>query len=141
MRKQKQQRKFNLYWIYAGIALFFISLQLFNAISNPMEKITKKRFLTELLIEDEVEKVIIVNNEFVEVFIKESKLDKEKHQKVVSKGLGSNIGPHYYFNITNGEQFENDLKEFYKENFTENPKDHIVPDVDTRKNLFGTRFS
>ena len=40
------------------------------------------KFLTDFLIEGYVEKVIIVNNEFVEVFIKSSKLQKEKHQKL-----------------------------------------------------------
>ena len=59
-----------------------------------MEKITKKQFFTEFLA-SETEKVTIVNNEFVEVFIKHLKLDKEKHKKIRNK-----VGPHYYFNIT-----------------------------------------
>ena len=107
MKKKKyNKQKFNFYWIYAAIALFFIVLQLFNTISNPIQKITKQKSLSEFLIENEVDKVIIVNNEFVEVFIKEIKLKKEKHQKVHTKSIGRTIGPHYYFNITSGEKFE-----------------------------------
>ena len=82
MKKQKNKKQqFNFYWVYAAIAAFFILLQLFNVVSNPIQKITKQKFLTDFISENEVEKVIIVNNEFVEVFIKELKLEKEKHVK------------------------------------------------------------
>ena len=99
-----------------------------------MQKITKKKFFTEFL-ESETERVTIVNNEFVEVFIKEEKRNKEKHRNIQNQS-----GPHYYFNITSGEQFENDLKEFYKLNNTINTEDQIFPDVDTRKDIFGEMF-
>ena len=99
-----------------------------------MQKITKKQFFTEFL-ESETERVTIVNNEFVEVFIKEEKRNKEKHRNIQNQS-----GPHYYFNITSGEQFENDLKEFYKLNNTINTEDQIFPDVDTRKDIFGEMF-
>ncbi len=133
-QKKIKNQNFNFYWIYAAIALFFISLQIFNAVSNPMQKITKKKFFTEFL-ESETERVTIVNNEFVEVFIKEEKRNKEKHRNIQNQS-----GPHYYFNITSGEQFENDLKEFYKLNNTINTEDQIFPDVDTRKDIFGEMF-
>jgi ATP-dependent metalloprotease FtsH len=74
---------------------------------------------------------VIVNNEFVEVFIKESKLNKEKH-----KGI-QQIGPHYYFNITSGEQFEEDLKEFYTTNKSIESYNQIDVDVEIRKDIFG----
>ena len=137
-KKNKKKQNFNFYWIYAGIALLFILLQLFNTISSPLKKINKQKFLTEFLIENEVEKVTIVNNEFVEVFIKNNKLEQGKHQAIIKQNRGRlNRGPHYYFNITSGEQFENDLKDFYKKNNHITLNDQIVPDVDTRKDIFG----
>ena len=104
-----------------------------------MEKITKNKFFTELLSENEVEGVVIVNNEVVEVLIKEANLQQEKHQKVNNK-ITNNLtqkGPHYYFNITGGEHFEEELKDFYKENNVLNKKDHIIVDVEKRQNVFG----
>ena len=74
MKKKNEQKGINIYWIYGAIAIFFIGLQFFNSFSSSTEKITKNEFLNEFLTENEVEKVVIVNNEFVEVFIKESKL-------------------------------------------------------------------
>ena len=138
MKQKIKKPNFNFYWIYAGIALFFISIQLFNILSKPVQKITKKQFFTEFLIANDVEKVIIVNNEFVEVFIKELKLEKEKHKKINPQQFNNHIrGPHYYFNITSGEQFENELKEFYKTNNFIQSENQIFADVDTRKDVFG----
>ena len=136
-KKKKKSQNFNFYWIYAGVALLFIMLQLFNTISSPLKKINKQKFLTEFLMEGEVEKVTIVNNEFVEVFIKETKLEQGEHQAIKKNQGRINRGPHYYFNVTSGEQFENDLKDFYKKNNQININDQIVPDVDTRKDIFG----
>ena len=138
-KEKKQQFTFNFYWIYAIIAIIFISIQLANVFYSPLEKITKNKFFTELLSEDEVEGVVIVNNEVVEVLIKEAKLQQEKHRKVNNK-ITNNLtqkGPHYYFNITGGEHFEEELKDFYKENNVLNKKDHIIVDVEKRQNVFG----
>ena len=131
MKKKNEQKGINLYWIYGAIAIFFIGLQFFNSFSSSVEKITKNEFLNEFLNENEVEKVVIINNEFVEVFIKESKLNKDKH-----KGIHK-IGPHYYFNITSGEQFEEDLKEFYSTNKSIESYNQIDVDVEIRKDIFG----
>ena len=135
--KKQKNKNFNFYWIYAAVAVFFILLQLFNTISSPAAKITKQEFLTDFLMEGDVEKVIIVNNEYVEVFIKKNKISNNKHKKVNTKTIKNNLGPHYYFNITSGEQFEKDLKEFYKSQPSIQLSEQIVTDVDTRKNIFG----
>ena len=69
-KKNNRTQNFNFYWIYAGIALIFIALQFVNTVSSPLKKINKQKFLTEMLVENEVEKVTIVNNEYVEVHLK-----------------------------------------------------------------------
>ena len=71
-KKNNRTQNFNFYWIYAGIALIFIALQFVNTVSSPLKKINKQKFLTEMLVENEVERVTIVNNEYVEVHLKKS---------------------------------------------------------------------
>ena len=136
-KTKKQNNQFNFYWIYAIVAVFFIGLQVFSFVSSPLKKINKKEFFTNFLIEGDVEKLTIVNNEFVEVFIKSIKLDKNKHIDVKNNKMRGSKGPHYYFNITSGEKFENDLKEFYAKNESIPITDQIFPDVETRKDVFG----
>ena len=144
MKKQtKQTFNFNFYWVYAIIAVIFISIQLINIIYSPLEKITKNKFFTEFLSEDEVKGVIIVNNEVVEVIIKESKIQQEKHKKV-NTSITNNISqnsPHYYFNISSGEHFEEELKDFYKEANILDKKNHIIVDIEKRQNLLGEAFA
>ena len=140
-KSKKQNNQFNFYWIYGIIAVFFIAIQLFSFVSNPLKKINKKEFFTNFLIEGDVEKLTIVNNEFVEVFIKAIKLEKNKHQDIQNNKIRGSKGPHYYFNITSGEKFENDLKEFYANHEFINEIDQIFPDVETRKDVFGEMIS
>ena len=136
-KKKNRTQNFNFYWIYAGIALIFIALQFVNSVNSPVKKINKQKFLTEMLVENEVEKVTIVNNEYVEVHLNKSAIEKDKHKSVNTNSSRLGNRPHYYFNITSGEQFENDLKDFYEKNPNISVNDQIVPDVDTRKNVFG----
>jgi len=137
LKKKQPQLNFNFYWIYAIIAIIFISIQIVNITSGPLVKINKTTFFTDFLLEDEVKSVIIVNNEIVEVSIKPSQLDKTKHNKINNNTIGNiqNKGPHYYFNITSGEQFESELKEFYKEEGFQ--KEKIIIDIEKRKDIFG----
>jgi cell division protease FtsH len=61
----------------------------------------------------DVQKVVIVNDEFVEVFIKKAALKKKLHtdNKVNQSPLGGeNTGPHYSFSVTSGEKFQEQLQ-------------------------------
>ena len=60
--------KFSFYWIYAILAIGFIAIQYFNY-SNPVEEITWSR-LEEILTKQDVEKIVIVNKEKAEIYIK-----------------------------------------------------------------------
>ncbi|MCX6267971.1 MAG: ATP-dependent metallopeptidase FtsH/Yme1/Tma family protein [Bacteroidetes bacterium] len=68
--------KFNFYWIYAILAIGFIAIQYFN-FSNPVEEITWTR-LEEILTKQDVDKIVIVNKEKAEIYIKKEKLKSDK---------------------------------------------------------------
>ena len=132
---KKKQQKFNIYWVYGAIAVFFIAIQIFSTFSATSQKITKTEFYN-LINNSEIDKITIVKNgekEFVEVFIRDGKLNKPTHQKVQK-----NIGPHYYFNITSGSSFEEELQNFY----TTKPETEAIDiDIDSRKNVLGDILS
>ncbi len=108
--------KFNAYWIYGLIALGFLAIQ-FIDVGNKPEEITRNRFKKEMLLKGDVAKIVIINREIAEVYIKESKLDTEKYNYLFEKSLSSNSksGPHYYFTIGSVDTFEDLMREAQKE--------------------------
>ncbi len=103
--------KFNIYWIYGLIAVFFIGLQLVN-FGGGAVKIEWQRFEQEMLSKGDVSKIVIVNGERANIFIEKDKLNKAKYKEFKSDGPFSSAtpeGPHYYLYIGNEEVFREDL--------------------------------
>jgi cell division protease FtsH len=97
-------------WIYLVGLLLLLAPSLFNF--SPVKEITWKQFATEMLNRHAVEKIVIINNETAEVFIK-TRFAKDSsfiHEFRRSFG-GINAGPHYKFTIGSVESFEKKLDE------------------------------
>ncbi len=132
--------KFSPYWIYGGIILALLVVQLMYSGGGPKE-LQPSRFYTMLENRD-IEKIRIVNQEMAEIFIKPEKLNKEEYKDLFSKGFGSvpQAGPHFYFTIGTVEQFLSDLDAKYKQyNYSENEK--IAISYQKRRNYFGDILS
>jgi ATP-dependent metalloprotease FtsH len=102
---------FNFYWIYAVIIIVLISLNLFSWNPN-MAKINYAQF-KEMVENNHVDKVIIINYERGEVYLKKNILNEEPHfSKLRRKSEESPVlGPHYTFNVPPGrEKISNDLE-------------------------------
>ncbi len=140
MKKKKIQKgfKFNIYWIYVVIFLFFIGLQfLGNEVAKPTNW---QDFNKNLLQSRKVDKIVIVNKEKAFIYVKKEFLSEEQFKNVNKKLIGESInyGPHYYFEIGSIETFNDNLKEAQTE-FDEDEK--ISPLYETRKNVFGDILS
>ena len=126
--------KFNIYWIYAVIFIFFIGLQFF---STDIAKTTNfKDFNTKMLQQGKVEKITIINKEKVFIYIKKEFLSEEQFNNVNKKPIGNSLnpGPHFFFEIGSVETFNQDLKDAQKDFDYE---DKISPTYETRKDVFG----
>ncbi len=105
---EKGKPGFNYYWVYAILALVFIGLQFLNWGGSAVE-ISQLRFENEMLFTEgrEIEKLKIINQETVEVFILPERLEQEKFDDVRERsGLGEGNIPHYTFQIASVENFE-----------------------------------
>ena len=105
VKKGDGKNKFNFYWIYTIIAFIFISLFFFNTDSQ-----TKKinwGELKEMLAEGDVEKLVLINKQTAEIYIKPGKLSKSRYQDL-STDNNSIMGtsPHYTYVIGSVETFE-----------------------------------
>ncbi|MGB4930936.1 MAG: ATP-dependent metallopeptidase FtsH/Yme1/Tma family protein, partial [Chitinophagales bacterium] len=106
--KQTPPKKFNFYWIYGLIAVILIGLQFFPFQGQPKELKDIEKFKTEMLQQGDVNRVVVINKEFAEIYIKEDKLKKDIYvkDKVPEKG------PQYTWTIGSTETFERQLAEW-----------------------------
>lgn len=126
--------RFNWWWIYLFILALLFLPSLLNTASSGKE-ITWQQFERDILSRKAVEKIIVVNNEKAEVYIKQELVNdpvfKEVFKRTIGKGL--NPGPHYSFNIGSVESFERKLDESQK-NFSLNEKINVS--YTNKKNWF-----
>ncbi len=90
------KKGFNFYWIYALIILFFLGLTFFNN-QKPLEETTFYDLEHKMLKTGDVERIVIINQEFAEIFIIKDSLNKPFYEEVKGRayGDGLNPGPHF----------------------------------------------
>ncbi len=116
---KKNSFKFNPWWIYGVITAIFVTMW-FSGQSRWVEpsKTSVSKFY-EFLNANQVEKVEIINDKTVEVYLKKEALSEKEHVKIPKKNVleKPNLGPHYTFQIANNsENFQTKLDEAQKAN-------------------------
>ncbi|HRS53886.1 MAG TPA: ATP-dependent zinc metalloprotease FtsH, partial [Bacteroidales bacterium] len=105
-------------WVYGILAFLLLAIQLFNW-GGDVKKTTWAEFYEKILKKHAVEKIIVVNKEKAEIYLKASALKDTAFRDVSTKGFGHtiNTGPHYYFEIGSVESFEQKIENAQKEIF------------------------
>lgn len=122
---------FNIYWLYAVIVVAILGINLLD-FDGTTKEINWLRFETQLLKNNDVAKLVVVNKEVCEVYLKPEALNKPEY-KDIPKGKGS-TGPQFFFNIGSIDSFEKKLSDAQTEIAPEN-KVNVV--YETRKNWGG----
>ncbi|MCK9204016.1 MAG: ATP-dependent zinc metalloprotease FtsH [Bacteroidales bacterium] len=148
--------KFSFYWIYVLLAIVFIAIQYFNY-TSPVKEVTWPR-LEEMLLKQDVDKLVIVNKEKAEIYIKKTKLQSDTMYKEFTKrSFGSSTSssnPQYFYQISSEEIFHGLLKDTRDSAVSRMRRDSIPvaqilefqkqypypPGSETRKDLFGDIF-
>lgn len=115
--KKKNNSKFTLnsYWIYVPIILFFVTLHFFSSGSFASKRISSNQF-NEILKENDIEKVMIINNSVAEIYIKKDALEnKEKYEKIKKSAFYRKGAPVYEYNFGDLQNFENKLNKAKEE--------------------------
>lgn len=119
---------FNFYWIYAIIIAIFIALQVYD-MGGGAKSISWSRFENEMLKSGDVDKIIIVNKENAEIFLKTASYNKPEY-KDAQKKQGRNV-PQYVIEVGSVDSFERKLSEAQKDTPSEQ---RISPTYEERKN-------
>jgi AFG3 family protein len=103
--------KFNIYWIYGLILVVLIAIQFFPFTRN-VKQISFEEFDQNMLQSEDVEKLVVVNKEYVEVYIKKDRLSEDKYKDVATTTFSTvNPGPHYRFKIGSVEVLDKKLSD------------------------------
>jgi AFG3 family protein len=130
--------KFNFYWIYGIITVIFIAIQFMP--HDVSLKTTWFKVQNEMIMTNDVEKIVVVNKERAEVYLKKDAIKNDKYKELKDRGFfGDEVGPHYYFEIGDVNQFSTDLntaRATYEKN---NPGQTIQVPVEyvTQRNYLG----
>lgn len=130
------RRRFNFYWIYAIIALIFIGLQVLSSMGGSI-KTTDFTDFTEMIERGDVEKVKIINQRIVQVYLNEEALssDNEAYKELESNPMGGVNGPHFSFEMPY-EAYKENMTYFYEQN-PELKTERVVPEFEERKDIWG----
>jgi cell division protease FtsH len=114
----KNKPKFNTYWIYSLIVIFFISTYFIggNEATNTSKNINITSF-ERFLNKGEIKNVTVINKNLAQVTLQRDALNSPDHKIANSTNIlgQKNInGPHYVFEIGNLELFQNKLEDAEK---------------------------
>jgi len=134
---QNKKPKFGIGWMYVLIFGFIFLIYFLNSGTRTL-RTTWKDFINNMLLTKDVEKVVIVNNKIVEVYIKQDKLNLPKYKEISQRGFsGLNAtGPHYRFEIPSVDYF---LKKLEEAQVSFPDSERIYPESITRRD-FGDVF-
>ena len=131
--------RFNTNWIFAVLAVSLIAFSLFN--NGKAVQTTTTSEIKEMIKNHDIDKVVIVNKDQAEIYLKKEALESGRYPKLPKPGTGFGLSlPKPNFTITIGDlsSFIADFKEFQQDaGYTE----LIRPDYQNRKNWFGDILS
>jgi cell division protease FtsH len=112
--KTPPKAKFNSYWIYGGIALFFLGLNFLSsgddtADGQQINISTFERYLNN----GDVSNVTVINKSLAQVTLTEQAFNNPTHKLAQKKNLLGQLnikGPHYQFEVGNLELFQKKLE-------------------------------
>ena len=114
-KKKNNKSKINIYWFYASVVFFILSIGLLGGDSGIQNtQPTDISSFENYLRNGDISKVAIINQRYARVTLNENALDKDIHKSAKAKnflGQDNLAGPHYQFEIGTPELFETKLQE------------------------------
>ena len=99
--------KFNFYWVYAALALLFVFMWFSNWDTGTRDVDWGE--LRQMLTNQDVEKIVVVNRETAEIYIKKDRLSLPRYEDL--KGSGESLSrPHYQYVIGSYDSFKDDVE-------------------------------
>ncbi len=106
--------KFNIYWIYGLILLAIVAAQIYGGNFNGVTAEHSFQDFTEYLNKGQVAKLVVINNEHVDVYLKPGSVPTPQGSKSPMIANPGDKGPAFNFKIGTVDRFGKDLDEAEK---------------------------
>jgi ATP-dependent metalloprotease FtsH len=126
---KNEKTRFSIYWVWAGLLFVLILTYVVNYQGGTAKKITEGE-VREMLAHGDISRILLVNKENAEFFLKEDTLNLPKFKEI--KEQSAVKGPHFTYNITSPESFEKMVQDAQ-----ENIADPVYIENDARRNWTG----
>ena len=103
--------KFNMYWIYGAIFVVLIGVSFINDSSFSTKKISTNRFF-KILESNDVDKILIINKNIAEVYLKKEAEKKDKYKQQANSPLFRKGSPLFQYDFGDLQNFENKLNQY-----------------------------
>jgi cell division protease FtsH len=133
--------RFNTNWIFAILAVSLILFSLFNNGKSAQQTTTSE--IREMIKNHDIDRVIVVNKDQAEIYLKKEALESGRYPKLPKPGTGFGLSaPKPNFTITIGDlsSFISDFKE-YQKSAGYSDTELISPEYLKRTNWFGDILS
>ena len=129
----------SIYWLYGAIAIILLGLQYYNYDSSP-KTIDWQKFDQNYLQKHLVKRIIIVKNDFAEIYLNNDSLSKSKDsnlRKLIPKGINSAVNPEPQFTIkfASTDEFIKDIRTSQSQIIEKELAQAKIPVTDTAKRV------
>lgn len=135
-KAQGKGPKFNMSWIYGIIAIVLLGLMFFTPGGGEPIEITRIRFEQEMLKKHDVSKIVVVNRERAEIYIKPERLNDAQYADYKKRNKNPySFNPQYFYTIGSIDKFEEQIEEATRD-FA--PSEQVPVSYETRQNHMNT---
>jgi len=107
--KNPKKVQFNYYWIYGLVIFMILGLNLLNMLNSSTKKVNQRDFIENYAKKDYVEKAVVINKSFVNVYLKEESFD----DLGIKKNSYNIQQPHLTFSIADVKTLDEKVDELY----------------------------
>ena len=100
-----------MYWIYGAIFVVLIGVSFINDSSFSTKKISTNRFF-KILESNDVDKILIINKNIAEVYLKKEAEKKDKYKQQANSPLFRKGSPLFQYDFGDLQNFENKLNQY-----------------------------
>jgi cell division protease FtsH len=112
--KRPEEPKFNYLWVYILLGVFILFSLNMNYFQTKVAE-TSQQKLKAMLEQNEVERIVVVNKELAEVYLRDTALAKPEYQEISRTRFGMiNRGPHFFLSVASNDAFDRFINDFYK---------------------------